>query len=356
MGTLIVRKKKDGKKSYLARVRLRGGKHLCQTFATKTRAQEWMLTTEAAVKEGRINFIQETKKYTVSEMIERYIKMELPKKPKSRQSQTMQLNWWKNQIGHYPLVKVSPAILVECRDKLAVEIIRCGGQRSPSTINRYLAAIAHSFTVASKEWLWIDDSPMKLVSRLKESRGRDHILSLDEIKILLCECKMNRNRALFPIVFLALATGMRRGEILSLKWKDVDLSRSKIILRKTKNNEIRSVHIAPDVIDALEVLYRERRKDTDFLFPSIDGKSPANIRTAWDFLMKRLGFEDFRFHDLRHTAASHMAMAGSSDSELRAFLGHKSASMVIRYAHYRESAMESSVNRLGEKIKKAIGE
>lgn len=73
-------------------------------------------------------------------------------------------------------------------------------------------------------------------------------------------------------------------------------------------------------------------------------------------MIKSLGFEDFRFHDLRHTAASHMAMAGSSDSELRAFLGHKSAAMVIRYAHYRESTMECSVNRLGEKIKKAIGE
>lgn len=350
MGTLIVRKGKEGKNRYQARVRVKGGKQIAKTFDSKSRAKDWMVSTEAGIKEGRFNYIQEQERHTVSDMIDRYIETELIKKPKSYKKQKMQLEWWSEKIGHYTLAKIRPALIVECRDKLSIGITCRGGKRSPSTVNRYLAVLSHCFTVATREWQWVDDNPMRSVGKLKEARGRDNILEFEEMQVLLAACKASRNKNLFPIVRLALATGMRRGEISSLAWKDVDLQRSRIILRNTKNNEVRAVHLAPDINEMLKELYLARESHMNFLFPSQDGRKPADIRTSWEAALERANLKNFRFHDLRHTAASHMAMGGSSDAELRSFLGHRSATMVTRYAHYRESAMESSVNRLSEKI------
>ncbi len=182
----------------------------------------------------------------VSDMINQYIERELPKKPKSYEKQKHQLTWWNNEIGHLFLKHLTAAQLAECRDKLSNELTCRGSKRSNSTVNRYLAVISHCFSIASKEWHWIDDNPAKNVQRLKEPRGRDRILQDYEIKQLIEACKQSRNPSLYPVVMIALSTGMRKGEILSLKRDNIDLSRSRIILRNTKNGEIRAVHLSPE--------------------------------------------------------------------------------------------------------------
>ena len=350
MGSITTRKKKNGKVSYLVRIRLKGEQPITKTFRTKSMSKDWMVSTEAAIKEGRFNFLSETTRHTVSDMIARYIEFELPKKPKSLMKQTAQLKWWDEQIGHLLVSRVTPAILVECRDRLASETTCRGEKRSPATTNRYFAVMSHCFSVAYKEWQWLDDSPMKRVSKLKESRGRDRILTESEMSRLFEACRQSKNSFLFTVVRIALSTGMRQGEILGLLWKDVYLSESKIILRNTKNGRIRAVHLAPEIKSLLEEYAKKRRLDSFFVFPSQDGQQPASIRTAWEKAAQLANLEDFRFHDLRHTAASMMAMNGASDSELRAFLGHLSPSQTVRYTHYRDSEIEASVNRLSEKI------
>ncbi|SCA63577.1 Uncharacterized protein SCG7086_AW_00170 [Chlamydiales bacterium SCGC AG-110-P3] len=350
MGSITTRRKKDGKVSYLVRVRLRGEKHITKTFRTRSLAQDWMVSTEAAIKEGRFHYFSESGRHTVSDMITRYIKYELPKKPKSLVKQSAQLKWWNTQIGHLPLSRVTPAILVECRDKLAAEATCRGGIRSSSTTNRYLAVMSHCFSVACREWQWLDQSPMKQVSKLREPRGRDRILTDDELPVLLEACRKSRNKVLYIVVRLALGTGMRQGEILNLCWKDIFLAEFKIILRDTKNGQIRAVHLAPELCKLLEEHAESRRLDSFYVFPSQNGQNSVCIRTAWENALRVANIEGFRFHDLRHTAASMMATAGASDAELRAFLGHLSPSQTLRYAHYRDSAMASSVNGINEKI------
>ncbi|MGA8163963.1 MAG: site-specific integrase [Waddliaceae bacterium] len=312
-----------------------------------------MISTEAAIKEGRFHFFSESGRQTVSDMIARYIECELPKKPKSLLKQTAQLKWWEGQIGHLFISRVTPAILVECRDRLSAETTCRGEKRSPATTNRYLAVMAHCFSVACKEWQWLDDSPMRHVSKLKEPRGRDRILTDKEMYRLFEACQQSKNPYLYTVVRVALGTGMRQGEILGLVWKNVYFPESKIILRDTKNGRIRAVHLAPEIKELLEEIGKNRRLDTFFVFPSHDGLQPASIRTAWENALQLAEIKDFRFHDLRHTAASMMAMNGASDAELRAFLGHLSPSQTVRYAHYRDSEMEVSVNRLSEKIANA---
>jgi integrase len=133
------------------------------------------------------------------------------------------------------------------------------------------------------------------------------------------------------VVVLALATGARRGELLGLRWRDVDLERGTILLDDTKNGESRSL---PLTGYALEVMCQyAQRSRSDWVFPSQCGTKPADIRRGWENAVERAGLEDFTFHSLRHTAASYLAMNGASLAEIAEVLGHKSLQVTKRYAH-----------------------
>ena len=155
----------------------------------------------------------------------------------------MQLNWWKKQIGCYLLSEVTPSMIAEQRDNLLRETTKRKKPRNPSTVVRYMAALSHAFSIACKEWGWIETSPISKVSKPKESRGRVRFLDDEERAALSLACKESSNPYLFTIVILALSTGMRQAEILNLKWQDVDLSKGRVILHETKNGEIRQVHM-----------------------------------------------------------------------------------------------------------------
>lgn len=173
----------------------------------------------------------EAKKHTLTEMVDRYIENVLPLKLKStKQGQDSQLEWWKEELGYRLLADVTPALIAECRDKLLAQNTCRGTKRSPSTVVRYLAAISHVFSTAVNEWGWIEHNPVSKVKRPKEPRGRIRFLDDDERVKLLDACKESVNPFLYVIVVLAITTGMRQGEILKLKWKDIDLVRSCAVL------------------------------------------------------------------------------------------------------------------------------
>ncbi len=117
---------------------------------------------------------------------------------------------------------------------------------------------------------------------------------------------------LYPVVVFTLATGARRGEILNLMWKDIDFEQGIAHFRYTKNGETRSVALSQHLLDILNIEKRKRVVISPYVFPSRDGRVPADITSAWLHTVKKAGFGNLRFHDLRHTAASHMAMNGAS--------------------------------------------
>ncbi len=209
MATIEQRKTKEGKVSYRVKIRMRGRPAQTATFERKTDAKRWAQDTESKIREGKYFDTAEAKRHTVADMIDRYTRDVLPAK-KSARDQARQLKWWKSEIGDYTLTDVTPALVVECRDKLANE-------RSAGTVNRYLAAISHVFTVARKEWQWVRHNPLRDVSTLKEPRGRVRFLSDDERERLLDVCKAH-SQQLYNIVVLALSTGARQGELFNLRW------------------------------------------------------------------------------------------------------------------------------------------
>lgn len=351
MATITERIISDGTKRYKAEVRLKGYPTQRATFKRLTDAKKWIQNTESAIREGRHFKTTEAKKHTLGDMVDRYIKDVMPTKPKQAPAQRPQLERWKAEIGSYALSDITPALIVECRDKLLLEPTPRGEQRSPATVVRYLSALSHCFTVAVNEWQWLEDSPMRKVKKPKESRGRVRYLDEDERAKLLQACKESSNDWLYMCVILALSSGMRQAELMGLKWQDVNLKEGYLILHETKNGERRRVPLAGLGLSLLNEHAKVRRLDTPLLFPSNkDPLKPIDLRKPWLTVLKHTGIQDFHWHDLRHSTASYLAMNGASLAEIAEVLGHKTLQMVKRYAHLSDGHVSNVVASMNEKI------
>jgi integrase len=340
----IQKRKRNSEIRYRVQVRIKGHPPQTATFPKKSDAKRWGQQTEGAIREGRYFRSVESKKHTLGEMIDRYVETVLPRKGSQRNNQRSQLSWWKDQIGDYLLSDITPALISKCRDKLASEATHQSEKRSPATVNRYLVALSHVYTIAVNEWGWLDDSPIQKVRHLKEPRGRVRFLNDEERERLLAECKRSRSPYLHLIVLTALSTGMRQGEILNLKGEDVDLQLGRIIIQHTKNGERRTVPLTGLALDVMREHGKNRH--TDLIFPGADPLKPMDIRAAWEHAVQRADIQDFHFHDLRHTAASYLVMDGATLVELAEILGHKTMQMVKRYAHLSESHIAGGVSSM----------
>lgn len=346
----IEKREHNGKVTHRVKIRLKGFPTQTATFARITDAKRWAQQTEAAILEGRHFKTTEAKKHTLNETINRYMKEVLPTKPKSAYAQTIHLKWWQEELGTYTLADINAPLISQSRDKLASEITSRGSNRSPSTVNRYLAALSHVFTTAYKEWEWINDNPFNKVRKNKEPRGRVRFLSDEERINLLNACKASESQYLYIIVVIALSTGARRMEILSLCWDQIDINRGSITLHETKNGERRSLPLTGHALELMKTHSQVRHLNCKYVFPSKNQKKPIDIRTPFQTALKRAKIDDFTFHDLRHSCASYLAMNGASLAEIAEILGHKTLQMVKRYAHLSDSHVSKVVSNMNDKI------
>ena len=351
MAVIEERQSKDGEISYRVKIRLKGHKPQEATFRRKTDAKNWANSTEAAIREGRYFKCAEAKKRTLAELIDKYTTTVLPHKSDSmKAAQTNQLAWWKEKAGYYVLADFTPQIIVSLREELANGSTPRGGKRTNATVNRYLAALSHALSVASDEWEWLESNPMLKIKRHSEGQGRVRYLDDDERLKLLDVCEQSSNKQLYAIVVLALSTAMRKSEILNLKRRDVFIKEGFVILDKTKNKERRRIPIIGHAHNVLSHHLKITRLDSDFIFPSKDGKKPIDIKRPWENAVSKAGIENFRFHDLRHSAASYLAMNGASNRDLMEILGHRTLQMTSRYSHLSNSHVSSVVGSMNDKI------
>lgn len=275
----------DGQVSYRAKVRVKGYKAETATFARLTDAVRWRQQTEADIRRGKYFQTAEARKHTFGELIDRYIATVLPRKPKSIKKQTAQLLWWKKQIGERLLIDVTTASIVEIRDKFATGTTYRGGKRSSATVNRYLAVLSHAFSVAVDEWQWLTESPIKRLKQ-KESSGRIRFLSDDERDRLLQACKESKNKYLYLVVLIALSTGLRLNEILSMRYSNIQWEKGTCIITipLTKNGHQHSLPLVGIAKQLLAEHSKIRRLDIDLVFPALKGLKPrpAVIRTAFE--------------------------------------------------------------------------
>ncbi len=351
------RRAEDGTLSYRVKVRLKGQRAASATFARLTDARRWAQATEVAIREGRHFKTSEAKRHSVADLVDRYIREVLIHKPKNASNTKQQLLWWKSRIGHLTLADLNAAAITQCRNDLLTSKTRRGRVMSPATVVRYMAALSHTLNIAVEDWGWLEDSPMRKVSKPKEPRGRERFLSDDERARLLTQCKASKSRWLYTVVVLAISTGMRSGEIMGLRWPRVDLVREQLLLTDTKNGASRAVPLSGLALSLLKEAAKLRRIDTDLVFFSeTPTRRPGelikavDLKKPWSTAVAKAKLADFRFHDLRHSAASYLAMNGASTIEIAAVLGHKTLQMVKRYSHLANSHTASVVAAMNDKV------
>lgn len=357
MANIMKRIKKDGSATYTVRVRVKGYPVQTATFKRITDAKTWANGLESDLKRGKKIKDAEAKKHTLSDLIDKYINEKLQDRKTNQKSFKSQLNWWKTHLGAYLLKDITPSLLSKYRDILAKEPNgRATINKTPktgATVNRYMAALSIVFSKAYREWEWIEENPMLKVDKCSETRGRTRFLSEEEQTNLLNACKESKTPLLYLLVVLALATGARQGELINLNWDNVKFNdnemQATLLLMDTKNKEHRGVTIDGLPYNLLKKHSKVRKINSKFVFARPDGKKPYDLRTQWENALKRANIKDFRFHDLRHTTASNLAMNGASLRDIAEVLGHKTMQMTKRYSHLTEKYSTKILSDLNKK-------
>ena len=189
MGSIRELKRQDGTTRYHAEVRVRGVPPQRSSFRTKAQAKHWIQQMEQEIGEGRRPLAMEARRHTVGDLIDRFTDEVLTRFPHRKKQQTGLLAWWKQRHETLPLDQLTPAVLCRARNELKDQETVRGPCREPATVNRYLAALGSALSIAVREWEWMESSPMKRVTKLRESQGRDRYLSFEEKDRLLEACK-----------------------------------------------------------------------------------------------------------------------------------------------------------------------
>jgi integrase len=215
---------------------------------------------------------------------------------------------------------------------------------APSTANRRMATLKNMITKAV-DWGLAYDEILKAVRKVKllpeNERARLRYLTLDEARELLISCQDD----LQAMVALALYAGMRRGEIFDLKWEDVSFEINFIHVRRSKVAEQRHVPVSDELLRILKN-HHTRSTGNGHVFQSRSGGRREDIRHAFDSACKIAGIKDFHFHDLRHTFASWLVMAGVDLTTVSRLMGHKSLAMTLRYSHLAPGHLHKAVNTM----------
>ncbi|MEO0853464.1 MAG: site-specific integrase [Cyanobacteria bacterium J06648_11] len=330
-------RKREGKKGFRWQAGIRrDGKVQWASFRTKGEAQQWARERETAIDQGRYFETPEARRRTLGDAMERYLVEVVPQK-RDQRNPTRHVRFWKDRLGNVALYRLRRSSVGDVLDELALT-------RSAGTVNRYLATIRHALRIAATDWEWLERSPIS-GGRLarKEPKGRDRYLSEDERVALLTAARESSNSDMLLMVLLAVTTGARWGEIVGLQWSDVSTTQKRAVIRHTKNEDSRSLPLVPQVVDLLRERKRVRLLRDPRVFPSPESHEYNRWRPGWKRVVQAAALEDFRFHDLRHTAASYLAMNGASLNDIAAILGHRTPAMVQRYAHLSDSHIQERV-------------
>ena len=205
--------------------------------------------------------------------------------------------------------------------------------------NKEIALLKHLLNLAV-EWGYLHENPTRRVKLLRESNRRLRYLSKEEIDRLTAVASSD----LRPIIVMALNSGLRRGEIFDLTWEQVDLKNRVIEIIKTKNGEKKTVPINKTLLEEMHRL--PRRIDSPYVFPGRKGNRRTDVKKSFRSAVRKAGLKDFTFHDLRHTFASHLVMAGVPLPTVAELLGHRSIEMTKRYSHLSPNHKANAVRVL----------
>lgn len=304
-----------------AQVRRFGYPSEFKTFSTKAEAQTWARAIEAAMDQGVHQATHSARSVLLSELLVRYGEQVSPtKRSRLREQQTIQF-MLRHKMAAYSMDKLTPAVVASYRDERLKTV-------APATIIRELSILSSVISHARKEWGLPSDNPCALVRKPASPQGRNRLLKADEEARLLEELKPVRRRSpwMVPLVQLALETAMRRGELLSLRWENVNLVAQTALLPMTKNGTARTVPLSKKAVAIFRALPSDKPGP---VFPL----TYMVVNNCFVAACERAGIVDLHFHDLRHTATTRLAEKLPNVIELAAVTGHQTIQMLKRYYH-----------------------
>ena len=324
------------------------GKRVMKCFPLRKDAEAYLGKVVSAKKEGRYHDVFEVKKesqVTFNELADRYVE-NFGSQRSFDVSKRYLLAGLKKHFGNRRLSQITYLDLETYRNKRKAAPLKSGKSRSDATVNREMAVLGHMLSKAV-EWGLLETSPFKKGKRLmfRENNRRLRFLTESEINRLLMECPSH----LKPIVEMALLTGMRRGELLGLKWEQI--RNGFIYLSETKSGKARQIPINDRLAQVLKDMRKKNQLKSEYVFCGPDGKRLYEVKRSFAGACRRAALEDFRFHDLRHTFASHLVMAGISLKAVQELLGHADIKMTMRYSHLSQAHLKDAVaalNGLGD--------
>ena len=319
MATIQKVKNKKGI-SYRVIIRNKGLKTVTKTFSRRQLAVKFAHQMDSD-RQSRALYSVQNDNIAFSELAFEYLNNEYHG-TRVKQQETM-ANYWVEILADIKIVDVTSNDINKGIKNLPRVL-------SNATKNRYKAVVSVIFSYACRQY-GLTFNPVQNIRSLPENNARTRFLSGSERSALFEACRNSQWGKLYLLVLLAITTGARKGELINLRWKDLDFDRQTAYVETTKNGEPKVLPLTKDVIVELS---RFKDQAPQLIFNSeIKTSKSYEFYKLWKKALKQAEIEDFRFHDLRHTTASYLAQSGASLLEIADVLGHKQIQMTKRYSH-----------------------
>jgi integrase len=319
-----ITKRKTG---WSVQIRRKGYSSQTRTLATKGEAQMWAREQESRIDRAQapVN-LKLLKATTLGDILRRYL-LEVTPLKRSKETEVLRLTkFLRDQpMANLPLSDLTPSLFARYRDERLATV-------KPGTIIREMGLLRHALEVAKKDWnIVLTDNPVDGVRLPVAYNARDRRLQAGEYDRLEVALNRTRNPLIAPAIRFAIHTGMRRGEILGLRWEHVRLAERTAHIPDTKTGVPRTIPLTEAALAVLET--RDGQHVTGPVFPL----SMEALKQGWERVRQRAGLGDLHFHDLRHEAISRFCEMGLSVPEVALISGHKDMRMLFRYVNLRPS-------------------
>jgi integrase len=312
-------------------VRIQGSAPKTRTFIKKEDAQRWAIETEALIQRGDLQRGHEVlRKTTLRDLLERY-RDNVTIHKRGVANETLLVNMLLRQpFVDKTLTELDPSDFTAYRDR-RLKVVKA------TTISHELTLFSHAYRIARLEWGIPVTNPLEGIRRPKADRPRERRLQPGEWDKLLEAAKSCRNKIIEPLMRFARESAMRRGEILAIRWENIDETKQTLRIPVTKNGHPRTI---PLTTEAIAILKAQRDNDLPAPFPL----TVESFKLAWKRLVKRAGLDDLHFHDLRHEAVTSFFERGLTMPEVALISGHRDPRMLFRYTHLRAEDVGVKLN------------
>lgn len=316
------------REKWQAIVRRKGYPSITKSFDLKKDAEKWARGQERQIDTGTWIDRSEAERTTLGDLLDRY-QREVSVTKRGYEVERIRINFLKRaKLAQYSVAAISGQQLASWRDERLKTV-------SGSTVTRELQTLSHVFTIAIREWgFGLHTNPVSLIRKPKKGEPRDRVLNDNQRTALINQCAACQNPWIQPVVIFALETAARRGEILSLKWAEVNLEN-----RTAKLNGKTGSRTIPLSTACIEMLGNLPHPHKELVFPV----TIETLKQAYERAVKRASITDFTFHDLRHDALTRLAKLGLNVLELRAVSGHTTANMLQRYVSIDPSELAQKI-------------